>query len=105
MPWTKVQSGNKSGKAKGVKNYGEYSRKLCGDGKKISMFWFGVWTRNAKVLKEFGVKVSDITLTEQMKAAEKLEDRGFGKAVQGVDFGDGTGLTITLVQDLRRRFD
>jgi len=105
MPWTKGQSGNKSGKAKGVKNYAAYARKLCGDGRKAAAFWYGIWTRDAKVLKEFSVTVDKISLSDQMNAAKWLEERGFGKAVQGVDFGDGTGLQINIGQDLSRRLD
>ena len=72
MAWKKGQTGNKGGRGKGVKTYADHARKLCGDGLKISVFWYSIWTRNAKALKEFGIKADKITLDQQMDAAKRL---------------------------------
>ncbi len=50
MAWKKGQTGNKGGRGKGVKTYADHARKLCGDGLKISVFWYSIWTRNSKDL-------------------------------------------------------
>ena len=47
---------------------------------KLAEFYLAVAERDGKQLRRLGIKVSEVSLADRMKAADWLADRGYGKA-------------------------
>lgn len=73
---------------------------------KLTEFYLAILNRDGKELRKLGIKVSEVQLSDRLKAADWLADRGYGKApqhtpVEGADplELDGVDASIAAVLD------
>lgn len=74
--WKPGQSGNPGGRPKGL---AAKVRELVPP-EQLTEFYLAILTRDAKVLRKLGIKVTEVLLSDRTKAADWLADRGYGKA-------------------------
>jgi hypothetical protein len=91
---TRFQPGNNANPGGRPKGLAAKVRELVPP-ERLAEFYLAIVERNGAKLRSLGIKVSEVSLADRMKAADWLADRGYGKAPihEAVIGGDPLELT------------